>query len=177
MSDHPASDPPSAFICEWVRRVRGSGGRALDVAMGRGRHARFMAGAGFRTFGVDSNLQSVAAAISAGTAEGVTIRGWCADLTAHPLPREWFDLIVVVRYLDRDLWPALAGALTPGGVLLYETFTEAQRSKGRGPTSPHHLLKSGELREQFPGLEIEYYEETLEPDALARLAARRPRDS
>ena len=174
MSDHPASDPPSAFITEWVRRVSGSGGRALDVAMGRGRHARLLASAGFRTFGVDRDHQSVAAATSAGAADGLTIRGWCADLTSHPLPREWFDLVVVVRYLQRDLWPALARALTPGGLLLYETFTEAQRAKGRGPTSPDHLLRPGELREQFPGLEVEFYEETLEPDALARLAARKP---
>lgn len=149
-------------------------GRALDVAMGRGRHARLMASEGFRTFGVDIDFQSVATAIGTGAAAGVTIRGWCADLTMAPLPRECFDLVVVVRYLQRDLWPALAGALRPGGVLLYETFTEAQRAKGRGPTSAHHLLKPDELREQFPSLEVAFYEETHEPDALARLAARRP---
>jgi hypothetical protein len=78
-----------------------------------------------------------------------------------------------VRYLQRDLWSALAGALAPGGTILYETFTEAQRMKGRGPTSPDHLLKPGELRMVFPDLEVLFYEETLEPDALARLAARR----
>src|SRR6185503_12148291 len=177
MSDPPTSDPPSMFVSEWVHRVPGAGrGRALDAAMGRGRHALLLASAGFRTFGVDRDLQSVATAISTGAASGLTIRGWCADLTSHPLPRDWFDLIVVARYLQRDLCPALARALAPGGVLLYETFTEAQRAKGRGPTSPHHLLKPGELREQFPGLEVAFYEETLEPDALARLAARRPVD-
>ena len=177
MSDPPTFDPPSPFISEWVRRVPGAGrGRALDVAMGRGRHALLLASAGFRTFGVDRDLPSVATAIGTGARSGLAIRGWCADLTAHPLPRDWFDLIVVTRYLQRDLCPALARALAPGGVLLYETFTEAQRAKGRGPTSPHHLLKPGELREQFPGLEVAFYEETFEPDALARLAARRPAD-
>src|SRR5262245_3498565 len=153
MSHPPASDPPSPFVSEWVHRMRNAGrGRALDVAMGRGRHARLLASAGFRTFGVDNDLQSVAAALGGAAADGLTIRGWCADLTAHPLPRAWFDLIVVVRYLQRDLWLALADALAPGGVLLYETFTEPQRAKGRGPRSPDHLLKPGELREQFPGL-------------------------
>jgi SAM-dependent methyltransferase len=175
MSDHPGSDPPSPFISDWVRRlaVRGPG-RALDVAMGRGRHARLIAAAGFHTFGVDGDFQSVAEAISSGAAAGVTISGWCADLTMHPLPRERFDLIVVVRYLQRDLFPALAGALAPGGMLLYETFTEAQRSRGRGPTSSDHLLKPGELRDRAAGLGVMFYEELLEPDAVARLAARRP---
>lgn len=174
MSHHLTSDPPSPFIREWVHRAAGAGpGRALDVAMGRGRHARLIAAEGFRTFGVDVDGPSVAAAVKAAAAGGVAIGGWCADLTVYPLPRERFDLIVVVRYLQRNLWSALAGALAPGGILLYETFTEAQRGRGRGPTSPDHLLKIGELREQFPDLDVLFYEETIEPEALARLAARK----
>ena len=34
----------------------------------------------------------------------------------------------------------------PGGVVLYETFTTAQRALGTGPTSPDHLLEPGELQ-------------------------------
>lgn len=142
--------------------------------MGRGRHASLIAAAGFRTFGVDIDPKSAAAAVKGSAASGLTIRGWCADLTMFPLPQERFDLIVVVRYLQRDLFSALAGALAPGGVILYETFTEAQRGRGRGPTSPDHLLKPGELRERFSALDVMFYEETFEPDALARLAARTP---
>ena len=55
---------PSPFIVEWVERIArergpstrlGAGAdlRALDVAMGGGRHALMLARAGFRTFGVD----------------------------------------------------------------------------------------------------------------------------
>jgi len=141
--------------------------------MGRGRHARLMAAEGFRTFGVDIDLECVLTAVNSGAAAGLVIGGWCADLTMYPLQQQRFDLIVVVRYLQRNLWSALADALAPGGVLLYETFTEAQRARGRGPTSPDHLLKPGELRHQFPTLELMFYDETIEPDALARLAARR----
>jgi tellurite methyltransferase len=175
MSHPPASDPPSPFIAEWVKRsAAATSGRALDLAMGSGRHARLIAAEGFRTFGVDIDPDLVAASVGRAAASGLTITGWCADLTAHPLPRERFALIVVVRYLQRDLWRALAGALAPGGTILYETFTEAQRGRGRGPTSPDHLLKPGELRSVFPDLDVLFYEETLEPDALARLAARKP---
>ena len=42
--------------------------RALDVAMGRGRHALPLARAGFRTFGVDVQLEAVREAIAAATA-------------------------------------------------------------------------------------------------------------
>ena len=66
-------------------------------------------------------------------------------ILATDLPRECFELVIVSRYLQRDLFPALGRSLVPGGVILYETFTEAQRAFGSGPTSPDHLLAAGEL--------------------------------
>ncbi len=140
--------------------------------MGRGRHALPVARAGFKTFGVDIRYDAVRDAVRAAADEGLTVHGWCADLTRTPLPVHRFDLIVVTRYLQRDLFPALRDALVPGGVILYETFTVAQRAHGRGPTSPDHLLEPGELRRRFEGLEVLFYEEVMEPDAVARIAAR-----
>ena len=174
---------PSPFIVEWLERIArergpstrlGAGAdlRALDVAMGRGRHALPLARAGFRTFGVDVNLAAVRAAMAEGRREGVRIEGWCADLTSHPLPRARFDLVVVSRYLQRDLLPALQAAVAPAGVVIYETFTTHQRALGRPPTSADHLLEPGELRRRFEGLELLFYEEVLAPDAVARLVAR-----
>ena len=147
--------------------------RALDLAMGRGRHALVLAKYGFRVFGVDLNLDAVRGAVTQASANGLVVRGWCADLTAFPLARERFELIVVTRYLQRDLFPTLSDALTPGGVVLFETFTEAQRGRGRGPTSPDHLLAPGELRARFDAFEVLFYEEVTEPDAVARIAAKK----
>jgi hypothetical protein len=53
-------------------------------------------------------------------------------------------LIVVVHYLHRPLFPSIVGALRPGGVLVYETFTRAQAARGK-PTNPAFLLEAGEL--------------------------------
>src|SRR4051812_41168415 len=172
------SDPPSPFIEEWIEKLSGPINpprRALDVAMGRGRHALLLAGAGFRTYGVDSNYDAVAEARARGKERGLDVRGWCADLTMSPLPAERFELIVVNRYLQRTLCGALIDALVPGGFLLYETFTERQKGRGRGPQSPEHLLKTGELRELFARLDEVFYDEPIEPaaDWLARLAARK----
>ena len=171
---------PSPFIVEWIERIArpstrlGAGAdlRALDVAMGRGRHAIALARAGCRTFGVDVALEAVRAATAAARGEGLRVEGWCADLTQHPLPRGRFDLVVVSRYLQRDLFPDLRAALAPGGVVIYETFTTLQRALGRPPTSADHLLEPGELRRRFDGLELLFYEEVPAPDAVARLAAR-----
>jgi len=165
-------------MVEWIARVANGGAgrrRALDVAMGRGRHAALLGRAGFRTFGVDIAFEAVREAMAAAAAEQVSLFGWCADLTQHPLPEARFDLIVVSRYLQRDLFIALRAACAPGGIVLYETFTTAQRALGTGPKSPDHLLEPGELRERFRGFERLFYEETIAPEAVARIAARRPR--
>ena len=119
---------PSPFIVEWSARIareRGGHPRALDVAMGRGRHAVPLARAGFRTFGVDVKLEAVREARATAARDGVRVEGWCADLTQHPLPRGLFDLVVVSRYLQRDLFADLRAAVVPGGVVIYETFTTA----------------------------------------------------
>lgn len=141
--------------------------------MGRGRHALVLARAGYRTFGVDIDVDAVRDAVTTAAAAGLGVAGWCADLTRHPLPEARFDLVVVTRYLQRDLFPALRATVRPGGVVLYETFTRAQRAFGVGPTSHDHLLEPGELRGQFEGFDVLFDEEVVAPEALARVAARR----
>jgi SAM-dependent methyltransferase len=178
MTDTHPVDPPSPFIEEWVARLSheiAAPRRALDLAMGRGRHAQVMAASGWHVFGVDLNPDTVAVAVARASQRGYQLRGWCADLTVSALPARRFELIVVTRYLQRDLCGAIANALVPGGIVLFETFTELQRARGLGPTSPDHLLKSGELPSLFAELESVFYEEVADPaeDALARLAARR----
>jgi SAM-dependent methyltransferase len=173
-----AGDAPrvSPFVAEWIaahapgtdQRSR----RALDVAMGRGGHAMALARAGFETFGVDVACGLVQQARASSRAEGLSIRAWCADLTNYPLPSRRFDVVVVVRYLQRDLFKSLRATVRPRGVILYETFTTAQRSLGWGPTSPDHLLEPGELVRLFDDFEILFYEEVSAPEAVARIAVR-----
>jgi SAM-dependent methyltransferase len=161
---------------EWIARLaeRQPRGRALDLAMGRGRHALPLARLGFRTFGIDLRHAVVRDAMTTALQHGTSIAGWCADLTQFPLPTATFDLIVVTRYLQRDLFGAIRDAVKPRGVVIYETFTVAQRALGRGPTSPDHLLEPGELRRRFDGFDVLFDEETREPDAVARIVAERP---
>ena len=92
-----------------------------------------------------------------------------------PEPAAPFDLIVVVRYLHRPLFPWIERSLAPGGILLYETFREGQQRFGP-PRRARHLLRPGELTTTFPSLVVEHHEETEAnaPPLLARLVARKP---
>ena len=57
------------------------------------------------------------------------------------------DAVVVVSFLDRRLFPAVAEWLRPGGVLLWDTFLLEQRTIGH-PRNPDFLLQPGELIER-----------------------------
>jgi tellurite methyltransferase len=168
--------PPSPFIVEWIARLGRSTRtprHALDVAMGRGRHALCLARAGFVTFGVDIKLDAACEARRRAAENGVELWAWCADLTQHPLPDDRFDLVVVARYLQRDLFPGLKRTVKPAGAVVYETFTTRQRELGVGPRSPDHLLEPGELLRAFDGFDVLFYDEMSSPEAVARIVARR----
>jgi hypothetical protein len=69
-----------------------------------------------------------------------------------------YDGIVVTNYLHRPLLPAIARALAPGGVLIYETFAHGNERFGR-PRNPDFLLRPGELLEAFATLTVVAFEQ------------------
>jgi len=153
-------------------------GRALDVACGRGRHALWLAAAGFETDAVDSDADSVAFLQEEAVRRGLSLRASVLDLEAEAgasLGCEDYDLIVVIHYLHRSLFPALRAALREGGVLVYETFTTKQAARGK-PTNPRYLLKEGELRRLVEPLTIlRYREGEFENRMVAGVIAQRSR--
>lgn len=177
MADERSPDPPSSFVLQWMSALVPTlpePRRALDIAVGRGRHAVPLARAGLRVFGVDARYERVRDAVEEAARQGLVVRGWCADLTTYPLPRSSFELVLVTRYLQRDLFGAIREAVVPGGVVIYETFTIG-RLPGPSPKSPYHLLDHGELPSYFATFEVIFYEEASAPEAVARIVARRRR--
>ena len=164
---------PSAWVCRFARLIT-AGGAVLDLACGQGRHARHLAGLGYRVEAVDRDGASLAAL--AGVA-GIATR--CADLEGSPWPYAagCFDGIVVTNYLYRPLIADLLAALRPGGVLIYETFALGNEKLGR-PSNPEFLLRPGELLQWVEGrLETLAFEqgrvESPKPAVIQRICALR----
>lgn len=180
MADGPRDGVVSPFVSEWlpvVARhldVARSPRRALDLAMGEGRHTCALAHAGFVTFGVDRSVERIRTAAARATERGLQVTSWAADLDDYPLPRHYFDVLLCTRFLLRRRWHEVRDLVKPGGFVLYETFTTEQRACSKGPTSPDHLLEPGELRGAFSSWEVVFHEEIASPSALARIVARRP---
>ena len=130
-------------------------GDSLDLACGSGRHALWLAEQGFRVLAVDRDAAAIAALSDEASRRGLLISTEVVDLeNGQPFLRsDSFDLIVVVHYLHRPLFPSIVSALRHGGVLVYETFTRAQAARGK-PTNPAFLLEPGELDLLVQPLEI-----------------------
>lgn len=160
------------FTREWASQVTGRD--ALDVACGTGRNAVHLALHGFDVTGIDHLPDALDRARDLAHRSGVRIHTRHEDLErSGVLTGVQVDVVVVVRYLDRNLFPALAAALRPGGMLVYETFTVEQRRLGH-PRNPLYMLQPGELRAAFSALEILWDDEDWHDGAhTAQLIARR----
>lgn len=149
---------PSTFLVEHVALLPGAG-RVLDAAMGTGRNALYLASLGYEVTGIDLSPVAVEQCRSEARRLGLRLETICADLESYALPAAAFDVVLNFYYLQRDLCPRLVEALRPGGLLVFETFTMAQRRFGWGPQQEEFLLRPGELRELFPELEALVYRE------------------
>jgi SAM-dependent methyltransferase len=165
-------EPPSAWVSRWLGAM--PPGEVLDLACGRGRHARLLAAAGHAVLALDRDAAALDAL--AGVPGVTTV---CADLEdgrPWPLGGQRFSAIVVTSYLHRPLFAAIAASLAPGGLLVYETFMLGNERHGR-PSSPAFLLQPGELLGFAAlGLEIVAFEQGLRerpgPAMVQRLCAR-----
>jgi tellurite methyltransferase len=179
--------PPAGILRELLPLL--PPGRALDVACGTGRNAIFLAERGWSVTALDGSRVALEKLRLAAAERGVPADGpsegdpapgrsgrielLARDLERDPLPSGSFDLIVCIRFLQRSLFPWLESSLRPGGMLLVETYTQAQLQLEGGPRNPEYLLERGELREAFPALRTIFYRELRAGQGMASLLAQR----
>ena len=171
MTNTPAgphgSEVPSPWVQRWSHLVAPGGG-VLDVACGQGRHARWFYERNHHLALVDraqAAIDSIASVIPARNCEAVV-----ADIENGPWPfaRRQFAAVVVTNYLWRPLLPTLLDSLQPGGVLIYETFTQGNETVGK-PSRSDFLLRPGELLEVCQALRVVAFEDGFQqaPDGSA----------
>ena len=137
-------------------------GRALDLACGPGRNARYLAQLGWQVTAVDSS----AVAIAQLRRQAPTVDARLADLELgqFTIAPNTYDLVCDFYYLQRDLFAAIREGVRPGGVFsgALHLFEEDRSRK--------FSLRPGELRNEFGGWKILYYSEAAEPGRSRRSA-------
>ncbi len=145
---------PNALLVETVEGLKP--GRALDVAMGQGRNAIYLAVEGWEVTGFDVSAEGLAIARADAEAAQVSIhtveQGW----QDFELGEDRWDLIVLsyawVPIDDPGYVRRLRDSLRPGGRLVFEHFVDDGRA-GIGVPASRQLLRL------FDGLQVLRYEE------------------
>lgn len=156
--DHISKLEPAQFLEDNIGLL--PKGNALDLAMGEGRNTLYLASQGYTVTGVDGSRTAVQKCLHLAKNRGLLVNVVAADLACYLIPPEEYDLIINFYYLQRDLLPKIKSGLRPGGMVVFETYTEEQARYGH-PRNPAYLLKSNELLHSFLDYKVIVYRESV----------------
>lgn len=148
MNNHDSGNfQPSQFLVDNVELL--PKGRVLDVAMGSGRNAVYLAKLGFEVEGVDISAEAVDNTVTLARQNNIDLNARVRDLEKnYRIEKGAYDIIICFNYLQRSLMPQIKEGLRTGGMVVYETYLIDQPRFGK-PRNPEYLLKHNELMEIF----------------------------
>jgi tellurite methyltransferase len=136
-------------------------GTVLDMGMGEGRNAVFLAQKGYKVTGIDISSVAVKKSYLLAQEFGVKIKGVVASLKDYKIPPNSFDAIVCFYYVDRSLVDKMKSWLKPGGILIFEAHTARELTKNKRDALDGDYLKEQELLKLFSPMRVLKYEEPL----------------
>lgn len=157
-----ARPEPNAFLMSMVKGRKP--GKALDVGMGPGRNAIWLARQGWDVSGFDISGVAVDAALEAAKAAGVKINAFVKDLKEWDYGTAQWDLVLLC-YMQGDARfrsKQVIDSLRPGGVVIIETWhQDLDKETGRKVGG----FETNEVFKLYGSLRIRHYEDTVaEPD-------------
>ena len=123
-------------------------GRALDLASGECNNALYLASRGYDAFAVDGSFAALKSGTKKAIANGLLLNCFVADLDSYPLPRESFDVVTVIRYLNRGIFDSIRHTVKHNGLLIYRTFNH-NLLKQKPDFPERYTLRPGELSHWF----------------------------
>ena len=156
---HERGFEPAQFLVDNIELL--PKGRALDVALGAGQNATYLAKMGFEVEGVDISPEVVSSALELARNFGVNLRAQVADLEGnYNIEKGAYNVIICFNYLQRSLIPQIKDGLRKGGMVVYETFIVDQAQFGK-PKNPDYLLRHNELLDMFRDFRCLCYREGI----------------
>ena len=147
------------FLAETVKGRQP--GKALDIGMGQGRNALFLAALGWEVTGFDISEVGVRQARAEAAKRGLKLDARVGDVDKFNYGRERWDLVVGMymhEYLTRNAAKVVA-SLKPGGILVVEGIhRDIDKNNLQGE---RYGYTSNELPKIFNRLRVRYYEDTV----------------
>ena len=152
---------PAKFLAENFSYLEANS-KVLDIGMGEGRNAVFLATKGHQVTGIDISSVAIKKALKLADENGVKIKTVLATATKYKFPVNSFDAVICFYYVNRDINQDMVSWLKPGGLLIYEANTLREFSKdSQSKENKNNFLDEKELLKMFPGMRILKYEEPL----------------
>ena len=151
-------------------------GKILDVAMGEGRNAVFLAQNGFQVEGLDCSAKAVEKAKALATEKKVNIEVKAQNLDFFLMPLMKYDSIVMSYFkpLPR-FFSEIKRGLVMGGTVMFEAYTTEHLKACPNPLiDVDQCFKPNELLQQLKDFHILYYHELAEGNShLVRAIAKK----
>ena len=148
---------PNAFLVEMVKDRKP--GAALDVGMGQGRNAIWLAQQGWSVTGFDPADKAVELARQTAQRRGLRLNTDIATEESFDFGENRWDVILLSYVGVRGVTEKVERALKPGGLVVVEAL-HRDAAQGR-PVGGGVVFDTGELVKLFPTLRVVRYEEPI----------------
>lgn len=154
---------PSEFLQTMLPRLEK--GKVLDIGMGEGQNAVYLAQKGFEVKGFDISKVAVDRAKQLARDTGVSLEAQTADLDLYLFGIMEYESIIMTKFRPGNTryYTNIVSALKQGGTLLIESYGAAEMNEaiGREEDFRNYYFHSNEVLKQISGLRILFYQEGL----------------
>lgn len=161
---------PNAFVKEAADRWLDADQEVLDLGVGEGRNAVYLAQQGHAVTAADYAVEGLRKTEELARKTGVEVEPLHVDVREWTPDRTWDAVVITFLHLPRsarvELYGLVQRLLRPGGILIAEWFRPEQRTEGYtsgGPPDADMMVSPEELRHHFSESGIKHLE-TVEPD-------------
>jgi 2-polyprenyl-3-methyl-5-hydroxy-6-metoxy-1,4-benzoquinol methylase len=159
METHQHRQDPAKLLVDFVGFL--PKGKALDIAMGEGRNALYLASQGFEVEGLERNEEAIRTCLTTAKSCGLKLIARTVDLEQYHLNQSHYNLITCFYYLQRSLIPQIREALKPGGMVVYETFLIDNHLQFGHPKHREYCFEHNELLNFFRDFRVRFYHEGM----------------
>lgn len=157
------SDKENSFLVTQLPRLKK--GKILDVGIGNGSNAIFLAKNDFQVLGIDNSEVAITHTKEKLTKAHLTADLKKADIELHIFGLLQFDSIVMTYYKPQvsRVYDELIRSLKHGGTILIETFLTDEMNEILGPEDSYKnvFFKPNEVLKNLNSLRILFYNEGL----------------